>query len=194
MSVPFDPNQSSQGLRGPVAAHPAPKKSTKRLWITGGVVGLLVLVGACGGENEKTSEPTPSRSTTTSTARTTTAVPSTTPAATSPASLPTSEAVAPASNSPALRATPAVVAPAPVDVYTPPPTTQYVAPAPVPFVAPAPEPAPEPEVVAPKPQTGGASYASCAAARAAGAAPLYAGSPGYSSKLDRDKDGVACES
>jgi hypothetical protein len=29
--------------------------------------------------------------------------------------------------------------------------------------------------------------------RAAGAAPLYRGQPGYSSKLDRDGDGVACE-
>lgn len=37
------------------------------------------------------------------------------------------------------------------------------------------------------------AYPSCAAARAAGAAPLYAGQPGYSSKLDRDGDGVACE-
>ena len=37
------------------------------------------------------------------------------------------------------------------------------------------------------------SYPNCTAARAAGAAPLYAGSPGYSLKLDRDKDGVACE-
>jgi hypothetical protein len=37
-------------------------------------------------------------------------------------------------------------------------------------------------------------YGSCAQARAAGAAPLYAGQPGYSSDLDRDGDGVACES
>jgi hypothetical protein len=29
--------------------------------------------------------------------------------------------------------------------------------------------------------------------RAAGAAPLYRGQPGYSSRLDRDGDGVACE-
>jgi Excalibur calcium-binding domain len=36
-------------------------------------------------------------------------------------------------------------------------------------------------------------YANCDAVRAAGAAPLYAGEPGYSLKLDRDKDGVACE-
>nr|WP_309224076.1 MULTISPECIES: excalibur calcium-binding domain-containing protein [unclassified Mycobacteroides] len=38
------------------------------------------------------------------------------------------------------------------------------------------------------------AYPSCAAARAAGAAPIYRGQPGYSSKLDRDGDGVACES
>ena len=38
-----------------------------------------------------------------------------------------------------------------------------------------------------------ASYANCAAARAAGVAPLYRGSPGYSTRLDGDHDGVACE-
>ncbi|WP_415645537.1 excalibur calcium-binding domain-containing protein [Stackebrandtia soli] len=38
-----------------------------------------------------------------------------------------------------------------------------------------------------------AYYPNCAAARAAGAAPLFAGSPGYRLELDRDKDGVACE-
>ncbi|MEA5153234.1 DUF4236 domain-containing protein [Raineyella sp.] len=37
------------------------------------------------------------------------------------------------------------------------------------------------------------SYANCKAAKAAGAAPLHRGDPGYSSKLDRDGDGVACE-
>ncbi|CAN7197846.1 excalibur calcium-binding domain-containing protein [Ensifer adhaerens] len=41
--------------------------------------------------------------------------------------------------------------------------------------------------------TTSASYRNCAQARAAGAAPLYAGNPGYSSRLDRDGDGVACE-
>jgi serine/threonine protein kinase, bacterial len=38
-----------------------------------------------------------------------------------------------------------------------------------------------------------APFSNCAAAEAAGAAPLYAGQPGYSTKLDRDRDGVACE-
>jgi hypothetical protein len=36
-------------------------------------------------------------------------------------------------------------------------------------------------------------YANCAAVKAAGAAPLYAGQAGYSTSLDRDRDGVACE-
>ncbi|MFC6706780.1 GmrSD restriction endonuclease domain-containing protein [Flexivirga alba] len=36
-------------------------------------------------------------------------------------------------------------------------------------------------------------YKNCTAVRAAGAAPIYRGQPGYSSKLDRDGDGVACE-
>jgi type II secretory pathway pseudopilin PulG len=38
----------------------------------------------------------------------------------------------------------------------------------------------------------GVYYANCAAARAAGAAPLSRGEPGYRSALDADNDGVAC--
>ncbi|MFK3889771.1 excalibur calcium-binding domain-containing protein [Sphingomonas sp. NPDC079357] len=40
---------------------------------------------------------------------------------------------------------------------------------------------------------GSVYYANCAAARAAGAAPVMRGAPGYSRKLDRDNDGVGCE-
>lgn len=36
-------------------------------------------------------------------------------------------------------------------------------------------------------------YQNCAAVRAAGAAPIRRGQPGYGSHLDRDDDGVACE-
>jgi hypothetical protein len=36
-------------------------------------------------------------------------------------------------------------------------------------------------------------YADCAAARAAGAAPLHRGDPGWSDRLDGDGDGTACE-
>ena len=42
-----------------------------------------------------------------------------------------------------------------------------------------------------QPQQG--AYRNCSEARAAGAAPLYRGQPGYGSHLDRDGDGVACE-
>ena len=37
------------------------------------------------------------------------------------------------------------------------------------------------------------AYANCAAARAAGAAPVRRGEPGYGPHLDRDNDGVGCE-
>ena len=36
-------------------------------------------------------------------------------------------------------------------------------------------------------------YANCSAARAAGAAPVYIGQPGYARHLDRDNDGIGCE-
>ena len=83
------------------------------------------------------------------------------------------------------------------------PTGSMVPPAPAPVVvAPAPAPAPDPEpavVVAPAPAptpapATSAFYANCDAVRAAGAAPILVGETGYSTKLDRDKDGVGCES
>ena len=40
---------------------------------------------------------------------------------------------------------------------------------------------------------GAAYYPNCAAARAAGAAPIGAGEPGYRAALDRDRDGTACD-
>jgi hypothetical protein len=39
----------------------------------------------------------------------------------------------------------------------------------------------------------GVTYNSCAEASQAGKAPLHKGDPGYSAKLDRDGDGVACD-
>jgi hypothetical protein len=59
----------------------------------------------------------------------------------------------------------------------PAPTTQ---PAPVPSSAPAPAP--------------GTPFENCAAARAAGAAPVHRGEPGYGPHLDGNNDGVGCES
>lgn len=40
---------------------------------------------------------------------------------------------------------------------------------------------------------GGRAFANCAAARAAGAAPVRQGDPGYGPHLDRDRDGIGCE-
>ena len=61
---------------------------------------------------------------------------------------------------------------------------------------PAPEPA-QPQAPAPaqpqEPEPGGVYYRSCKEAKAAGAAPLYQGEPGYRPGLDRDHDGIACE-
>jgi len=63
-------------------------------------------------------------------------------------------------------------------------------PAPAAPVAPAPAPAPA-APVAPAPAA--VYYANCTAARAAGAAPVYAGTPGYGKHLDRDGDGIGCD-
>jgi len=41
--------------------------------------------------------------------------------------------------------------------------------------------------------SGGVAFRNCAAARAAGAAPVRRGDPGYGSHLDRDNDGIGCE-
>ncbi|WP_229440703.1 excalibur calcium-binding domain-containing protein [Massilia sp. BSC265] len=40
---------------------------------------------------------------------------------------------------------------------------------------------------------GAAAFANCAEARAAGAAPVRIGEPGYGAHLDRDGDGIGCE-
>ncbi|MDL5154481.1 thermonuclease family protein [Actinomycetospora termitidis] len=56
-----------------------------------------------------------------------------------------------------------------------------------------PKPAPRPVAAAPKPAPSVGAFKNCTEARAAGAAPLYRGGPGYAAKLDRDGDGVACE-
>ncbi|GAC1373173.1 MAG: hypothetical protein NVSMB43_10530 [Pseudarthrobacter sp.] len=84
---------------------------------------------------------------------------------------------------------PVAPAPAPAPAAAPAP-----APAPAPAVAPVPAPAPFVPAPAPAPAAPAAVYyANCPAAKAAGAAPIRAGQPGYRSALDRDNDGVACE-
>lgn len=109
----------------------------------------------------------------------------------------TPETPGPASNVPApagstVSASPTFSSPHPVvevpsvESYQPPTSTvalpDYQPPAPA-----------APEKPAKAPAAGGTSYPNCAAVRAAGAAPLHIGEPGYSRKLDRDGDGIACE-
>ncbi|GAA3010944.1 excalibur calcium-binding domain-containing protein [Actinokineospora diospyrosa] len=67
-----------------------------------------------------------------------------------------------------------------------PPVT--AAPAPPPVADPPPA---EPEATEQAPAN--VYYKNCDAARAAGAAPIHVGEPGYRIALDRNKDGVACE-
>lgn len=78
----------------------------------------------------------------------------------------------------------------------PEPTTQRPKPKPTQVPVPTQEPTPEPtEDAGDDASSGGASvyYRNCTAVRAAGAAPIHAGEPGYGRHLDRDGDGVACE-
>lgn len=58
------------------------------------------------------------------------------------------------------------------------------------FPTPAPASAGRP---APTPSTTAAFFPDCAAAEAAGAAPISRGRPGYRPALDRDGDGIACD-
>jgi endonuclease YncB( thermonuclease family) len=60
--------------------------------------------------------------------------------------------------------------------------------APAPFLAPA-----APAAMPVAPPLASAYYGDCDAARAAGAAPIRVGQPGYRKGLDRDGDGTACD-
>ncbi|MGV0109019.1 excalibur calcium-binding domain-containing protein [Arthrobacter sp. CP30] len=59
--------------------------------------------------------------------------------------------------------------------------------------APAAEPAPAEIPAAPAAPEGEVVYANCAEVKAAGAAPISAGDPGFSPKFDGNGDGVGCE-
>ncbi|WP_222271874.1 GmrSD restriction endonuclease domain-containing protein [Modestobacter marinus] len=64
-------------------------------------------------------------------------------------------------------------------------------PAPAPVAVPTPAPAPD-SAPAPAPAAD-VYFQNCDAVRAAGAAPIHAGDPGWEPKFDRDNDGVGCE-
>jgi hypothetical protein len=99
--------------------------------------------------------------------------------------------------------------PATVDTAPSPPDSPSPSPSPSPTASPTPAPAVTTKVAPPPPppvtelppvdnggggdQGGNVYYKNCTAARAAGAAPLFRGEPGYRPALDRDGDGIACE-
>ncbi|MFB7252503.1 DUF1524 domain-containing protein [Microbacterium sp. NPDC056234] len=96
---------------------------------------------------------------------------------------------------PAPTSTFAAVVPAPEPqpvVEAPAPVEQPAQPAPVPLVEQPVQPAPPAQPAQPAPPSN-VYYENCTAVRNAGAAPIRTGDPGYSRKLDRDGDGVACE-
>ncbi|MEV7627570.1 excalibur calcium-binding domain-containing protein [Actinoplanes sp. NPDC089786] len=92
--------------------------------------------------------------------------------------------------------TPATTAPT-----TPPAAAPTIPPTSTPPARPKPKPKPKPKksTKAPAPpadsqdEDDSVYYANCTAVRDAGKAPIRRGQPGYSRKLDRDGDGVACE-
>ncbi|WP_256789891.1 excalibur calcium-binding domain-containing protein [Frankia sp. AvcI1] len=109
-----------------------------------------------------------------------------------PATTPAAQAAAPAAAQSAApsttqNATPPATRPVPATESTSPPPPAPTSAAPAPTTAPVHTTVPVP--------TGGqpVGYANCAAARAAGVTPLHSGDAGYSSDLDRDGDGIACE-
>ncbi|MEJ3653696.1 excalibur calcium-binding domain-containing protein [Actinomycetes bacterium KLBMP 9759] len=179
--VRSDPRGLQIDLRMPKAgsaAGPRPagspgllRRVPKPLWIAAGVVGTLVLIGTAN--------------------RAPVAPPASTSAqSTIAAAAPTTQAVAPA---------PVTTSAAPTTKASPTPSpSPSPQPRPQPQPQPDPKPKPDPQPVAKAPEReddepAAAFYKNCDAVKAAGRAPLRAGEPGYSTKLDRDRDGVACE-
>ena len=120
------------------------------------------------------SSPTPSASATPSESPTPTVTPSPVPTTEAPVQVPAAEApsaeapAAPVSAAPAQQAEPVQQAPVATE-------------------------APVQQAPAQAPAQSSVYYKNCAAAIAAGAAPLHRGEPGYRPGLDSDGDGVACE-
>jgi hypothetical protein len=94
----------------------------------------------------------------------------------------------------ALEQTTTTTTAAPTTTTIAPTTTTAAAPTTTTTAAPPPPPPTTAATQPPPPPAPSTYYANCSAARAAGAAPVYRGQPGYGSHLDRDDDGVGCES
>ncbi len=165
------PPEQSPGWPPPPGSSTPPTDPNKRRvwpWIVGGVVALLLLIGIVAPKDEKVRLTNAEGSTSTtaelqSTTTPTTAPPTTAPPTTAPPTVPTTTAPPP-----------------------PPPTTAPPPPPPAPSTTAAAQ-------TAPAPLSSSVYYENCSAARAAGAAPVHRGEPGYAPHLDRDDDGVRCE-
>ncbi|MGW5920873.1 excalibur calcium-binding domain-containing protein [Nocardia fluminea] len=168
----------------PWARPPRQRDNKKRRWplVVGIGVGSVVGLSVIGVLAEDNSPPEP-QTTTTSSSRiarpstTTNTSPTTTSAVAStvssaPTIVPTTTVEVPIVPATTIQLPPPVEAPLP-------PTTLEV-------------PTPRASVSASQTPPS-AYYKNCDAAKAAGAAPIYIGEPGYRPELDRNKDGVACE-
>ncbi|MFF0541760.1 excalibur calcium-binding domain-containing protein [Nocardia thailandica] len=173
-------------------ARPPRPQDRKRRWpvVAGvsaaGVLGLGLVAGIGAGGSEREAAPA---ATSRAVATSTTTRPTTT---TAPPSASTTTAADIATAAPIIVPTTTVAPPVPTTTVAPPPV---VVPPVVTTTVPAPVPAPRiADVPAPEaPSVPSVYYKNCAAAKAAGAAPLRRGDPGYRSGLDGDGDGVACE-
>ncbi|WP_306828433.1 excalibur calcium-binding domain-containing protein [Nakamurella flavida] len=188
------------GIVAVVIARPSwgPLASRK---VGGGVAGVGLVLALVGGGSPAVSAPVAQQPAAVSTI-TTLSVPTTVTVPTTVVVTTTVVSTAPAPPPVTVTQTETVTLPAPAAAAVEEPAAVAAAPeaaavVPQTQAAPRTQAAPQP-LVAPAPQTQeqqqSAYYANCSAAEAAGAAPVYRGDPGYSSKLDRDGDGVGCES
>ena len=115
--------------------------------------------------------------------------PSASSSSTSASVSPSVSATPSSSPTPSVSATPSE-SPSPTVTPSPVPTTEAPAQAPA-AEAPAQQAPAQPVQQAPAQSS--VYYKNCDAVRAAGAAPLHRGEPGYRPGLDSDGDGVACE-
>lgn len=197
------PRQSSSGATLATASTPSTADRSsllKRGGLAGaGLILFSALIAQCNGGSGATSNPSVSASASSTSAPQSSTAPSrttqTTSTAAAPSSTPptrtsTTSHVPDRSGSSHTRTTSTAPRAA-----TPPSTTSTrderpATSAPIAPVVPQETYAPETPDAEP---TGSAFYSSCAEVKAAGAAPILAGQPGYSRKLDRDGDGIACE-
>lgn len=188
MSAPLPPSNGNGGPPTPTGSGATgDTTSTRRhrgAFIAGGGACVLAAVGLLGAIAIGMDQPdapavSPTPITATASAVTTTSTPA--PTTTTPSLLTT----APSGDTGAVQPTGVDIQ---TDIHSPPPPETPVLPSVPETTLPQTTFQPEPSIPAMAP------FRSCAAARAAGAAPLYRGDPGYSSALDRDGDGVACES